>query len=135
MTSNAITEPGTAVAHKNKMSGKVRVMAVVAIAAGLGLATYGWHWWSDGRFMENTDDAYIGGDVTVIGTKVPGFIATVAVTDNQAVHAGDLLVKLDDRDYRATLAKADAAVALQQASLVNLDATRHLQEALVAQAR
>src|SRR5471032_442480 len=114
MTSNAITEPGTAVAHKNKMSGKVRVMAVVAIAAGLGLATYGWHWWSDGRFMENTDDAYVGGDITVISAKVPGYITSAAVSDNQVVHAGDLLVQLDDRDYRAALAKADGAVGLGQ---------------------
>jgi membrane fusion protein (multidrug efflux system) len=58
----------------------------------------------------------------------------VAVTDNQAVHAGDLLVRLDDRDYRAALAKAAAAVAGQQATLANLDANRRLQEAMVGQA-
>ena len=61
--------------------------------------------------------------MTVIAPKVAGFIAEVAVTDNQAVHAGDLLVKLDDRDYRAALAKAVAAVAGQQATLANLEAT------------
>src|SRR3546814_15779313 len=65
---------------------------------------------------------------------VAGLITAVAVTDNQAVHAGDLLVKLDDRDYRAALARAEAAVAAQQAALANLDATRHLRAALVAQA-
>ena len=43
----------------------------------------------------------------MIAPKVAGFIAEVAVTDNQAVHAGDLLVKLDDRDYRAALAQGD----------------------------
>ena len=88
-----------------------------------------------GRFIESTDDAYVGGDVTVIAPKVSGFIADVAVTDNQAVHAGDLLVKLDDRDYRAALAKAEAAVAGQQATLANLEATRRLQEAMIAQAQ
>ena len=72
---------------------------------------YGHEWWTVGRFIESTDDAYVGGDVTVIAPKVAGFIAEVAVTDNQPVHAGDLLVKLDDRDYRAALAKAEAAVA------------------------
>ena len=71
----------------------------------------------------------------MIAPKVAGFIADVAVTDNQAVHAGDLLVKLDDRDYRAALAKAAAAVAGQQATLANLDATRRLQEAMIAQAQ
>src|SRR3546814_10695496 len=65
---------------------------------------------------------------------VAGLITAVAVTDNQAVHAGDLLVKLDDRDYRAALARAEAAVAAQQAALANLDATRHLREAQIGRA-
>ena len=73
--------------------------------------------------------------MTVIAPKVAGFIADVAVTDNQAVHAGDLLVRLDDRDYRAALAKAVAAVTGQQATLANLDANRRLQEAVIAQAQ
>ena len=86
-------------------------LAGAALLIGIGAAWYGHHWWTVGRFIESTDDAYVGGDVTVIAPKVAGFIAEVAVTDNQAVHAGDLLVKLDDRDYRAALAKAAAAVA------------------------
>jgi membrane fusion protein (multidrug efflux system) len=77
----------------------------------------------------------VGGDVTVIAPKVAGFISQIAVTDNQAVRAGDLLVKLDDRDYRAALEKAEADVAMQEASLTNLDATRDLQDAVVAQAQ
>jgi len=71
----------------------------------------------------------------VSAPKVAGFIAEVAVTDNQFVHAGDLLVRLDDRDYRAALAKAAAAVAGQQATLANLEATRRLQQAMIAQAK
>jgi membrane fusion protein (multidrug efflux system) len=106
--------------------------AVVVVAA---LATFGHHWWTVGRFIESTDDAYIGGDITVIAPKVSGFIARVAVADNQTVHAGDVLVKLDDRDYVAARARAIAAVAAQQAALANLAATRHLQEAIIAQAQ
>ena len=106
-----------------------------ALLAGLGVAWYGTDWWTVGRFIDSTDDAYVGGDVTVIAPKVAGFIAEVAVTDNQEVHAGDLLVRLDDRDYRAALAKAVAGVAGQQATLANLDATRRLQEAVIAQAQ
>jgi membrane fusion protein (multidrug efflux system) len=109
-------------------------LAAAALAIGLGAAWYGYDWWTNGRFIESTDDAYVGGDVTVIAPKVAGIVAVVAVTDNQAVHAGDLLVKLDDRDYRAALAKAEAAVAGQRATLANLDATRRLQEAMVEQA-
>jgi membrane fusion protein (multidrug efflux system) len=99
------------------------------------VATFGHHWWTVGRFIESTDDAYIGGDITVIAPKVSGFIARVAVADNQTVHAGDVLVKLDDRDYVAARARAIAAVAAQQAALANLTATRHLQEAIIAQAQ
>jgi membrane fusion protein, multidrug efflux system len=112
-------------------------LALVGLGAAvvLGAAWYGHGWWTVGRFIENTDDAYIGGDITVIAPKVAGLIAEVAVTDNQAVRAGDLLVKLDDRDYRAALAKADGAVAAAQATLVNLDANHRLQEAVIAQAR
>ena len=110
-------------------------LAGAALLIGIGAAWYGHHWWTVGRFIESTDDAYVGGEVTVIGPKVAGFIADVAVTDNQAVRAGDLLVKLDDRDYRAALAKAAAAVAGQQATLANLDANRRLQEAMIAQAQ
>ena len=97
-------------------------------------AWYGHYWWTVGRFIESTDDAYVGGEVTVIAPKVAGLIAQVAVTDNQAVHAGDLLVKLDDRDYRAVLEKAAATVAGQTASLANLEATRRLQQAMIEQA-
>src|SRR4029077_3151736 len=70
------------------------------IAAVLGILTaagwYGWSWWTLGRFMQTTDDAYVGGEVTTIASKVAGFIDTSAVTDKQEVKAGDLLVKLND---------------------------------------
>ena len=111
---------------------------MLAGAALLAVAAAGWFgdsYWTHGRFIESTDDAYVGGDVTTIAPKVPGFIAEVAVTDNQAVHAGDLLIRLDDRDYRAALARADAAVAGQRATLLNLAATRRLQQAVVAEAQ
>jgi membrane fusion protein (multidrug efflux system) len=112
----------------------------LALYSGIGLAAlavlaYGYHWMTVGRFIESTDDAYVGGDITVIAPKVAGFIEQVAVTDNQRVNAGDLLIKLDDRDYRATLARAEAAAEAQRATLANLEATGRLQLAVIAQAR
>ncbi len=103
---------------------------VLLVALALGV-----RWYAVARFIQSTDDAFVGGDITVLAPKVPGFIATVAVTDNQAVHAGDLLVRLDDRDFEAALERAQAAVAAQQAHLANLSATQHLQQALIAEAR
>lgn len=107
-------------------------LALVALAA---LLFYGLHWWTSGRFIEQTDDAYIGGDVTVIGPKVAGYIEQVLVSDNQRVKTGDLLIRLDSRDYRASLAKAEGAVAAEEALLANLDATEQLQHAVISQAR
>jgi membrane fusion protein (multidrug efflux system) len=120
-----------------KRNAVIRRVAVslLVVLAGLGVAGLAFRWWTVGRFIESTDDAYVGGDVTVIAPKVAGFISQVAVADNQQVHAGDLLLRLDDRDYLAALARADAAVGIQLAALTNLDATRHLQEAVVAQAQ
>src|SRR5438105_7423835 len=111
------------------------VLYGLALVIGSGATWYGHQWWTVGRFIESTDDAYVGGDITVIAPKVAGFILEVAVADNQPVHAGDLLVRLDDRDYRAALAKAEGAVAAARAALANLAATHRLQEATIAQVR
>ena len=116
-----------------------RPRAVLA-AAGLALLVgagswYGERWWTVGRFLDSTDDAFVGGDIVAVAPRVAGLVARVAVVDNQTVRAGDLLVQLDDRDYRASLARAEGAVAAAEAALANLGATRRLQEALVDEAR
>ena len=116
-------------------SRKVLIISGALLIVVAALATFGHQWWTVGRFTESTDDAYVGGDITVIAPKVSGFIARVAVTDNQIVHAGDVLVELDNRDYVAARARAVAAVAAQDAAIANLAATRHLQEAVIAQAQ
>ncbi|VVO18907.1 HlyD family secretion protein [Pseudomonas fluorescens] len=138
MTSfTAVEEPGVAATLAPPRPALFkRLLLMLLVAASLVLiGLYGLHWWTSGRFIEDTDDAYIGGDVTVIGPKVPGYIEQVLVTDNQPVHAGDLLIRLDSRDYRANLAKAEGAVAAEEALLANLDATEQLQHAVIAQAR
>ena len=111
------------------------LVAGAALLIAAGVAWYGHQWWTVGRFTESTDDAYVGGDITVIAPKVSGFIAALAVTDNQVVHAGDLLLRLDDRDYRAALDRAEAGVAAQQAKLLSNTAGHRLQVAVIAQAR
>jgi membrane fusion protein, multidrug efflux system len=104
---------------------------VALVAGGLWLR----EWWSVGRFVEATDDAFVGADITTIAPKVSGFVVRVAVTDNQRVRAGDLLTVIDDRDYRAELAKEEATVREQEATLANLDASAQLQAAVIEQAR
>jgi membrane fusion protein (multidrug efflux system) len=130
-----VTEPAVAVAAPKSARGKRLTLLLLAAAIVVGAVIFGMHWWTVGRFLESTDDAYVGGDVTVIGPKVPGYITELKVVDNQFVHAGDLLVKIDDRDYVAALNKAEGAVAAEQALLANLDATEQLQHAVVSQAK
>jgi membrane fusion protein (multidrug efflux system) len=110
-------------------------IALIAAAFAIVLSVVGIRWWNVARFTKHTDDAYVGGDVTVIAPKVAGFVAKVCVMDNQPVHAGDLLVKLDDRDFVAAAARAEASVAVQRAALMNIEASRRLQESIVAQAQ
>jgi len=117
----------------HQISRKHAALAGAALLLAAGAGWFGAHWWTVGRFIESTDDAYVGGDVTELAPKVAGFIARVAVTDNQRVRAGDLLVRIDDRDFRAALQKADAAVAGAQATIANLAAVRREQIALVAE--
>src|SRR6266852_6919876 len=118
-----------------RVTRKSLAFSCLGLAVGLAAAWFGHDWFTVGRFIESTDDAYVGGDITVIAPKVSGFVQQVVVTDNQAVKAGDLLVKIDDRDYRAALAKADAAVEAQRATIANLEATRDLQLSIIKQAR
>ncbi|MBO8044553.1 biotin/lipoyl-binding protein, partial [Pseudomonas aeruginosa] len=102
---------------------------------------YGLYWLSVGRYLEETDDAYVRADWLTISAKVSGYVAEVLVQDNQAVAAGDPLVRIHDRDYQARLLQARArqgesraAVAAQQAALVTLDARLKEQQALIDQA-
>jgi len=102
---------------------------------GLALAAYGTDYWVSGQYLESTDDAYVGADVSALAPQVSGMVAQLAVTDNQVVHTGQLLVQLDDRPYRAAVAKTQANVAGAQAALANLEATENLQQAVIAEAQ
>lgn len=100
--------------------------AVVVVAAGWAYARVGGE--------TSTDNAYIRGDVTSLAPKVGGYVTAVEVEDNQAVRAGDVLFRIDDRDFRARLAQAVANVEAAQARLTNADAEVQLQQALIRQA-
>ena len=129
---NAQAAPPTRV--RPKLSKKLLKLAALLFVIGVATA-FLFHWWTIGRFLQSTDDAYVGADVTVISAKVPGYVKDVAVADNQFVKAGDLLVRIDASDYRAALAKAEGAVAAQRASLANLNAMEQLQHSLISQAK
>jgi membrane fusion protein, multidrug efflux system len=110
--------------------------AALALAVVLGLAAaadFGHYYLTVGRYLETTDDAYVKADSTIIAPKVSGYIADVLVGDNEKVKAGQLLARIDDRDFRTALNQAKADVAASEAAVRNLNAQIELQEPLIQQ--
>src|SRR5271166_5384670 len=89
------------VSRRLKFGRKAIALSGLAIAVIIGGGGYGRYWWTTGRFIESTDDAYAGGDVTSVSPHVAGFVAQILVSDNQHVHAGQLLIRIDGRDFEA----------------------------------
>src|SRR5512147_782316 len=108
------------------------LMASVGTIVLAGAGTYGWYWFETGRFLESTNDAYVQADYTTIAPKVSGYIAEVAVGDNQTVKAGQVLARIDDRDYRTALAQAKADVESANADIHNIDAQLLEQQSVIA---
>ena len=105
---------------------------VAALAAG---AYFGWDYWTVGRFHVSTDDAYVQADNTTIAPKVSGYLAEVLVGDNEAVKAGQILARIDDRDYRVALDQANADVAAAQAAIASREAALDAQQSIIDSAK
>ena len=118
-------------------AGPSRRLVLLGIAAVLLIAgaIWGVRWWTVGRFIESTDDAYLQADSVTIAPKVSGYVAEVYVVDNQTVKAGDPLVRLDRRQYQAVLEQANATIAARKADIARGAAELLQQQANIAQAR
>jgi membrane fusion protein, multidrug efflux system len=121
--------------RRTRRSYKRPALAALGLAALLGAADYGDYWWKTGRFIETTDDAYVGGDVTQIAPHVAGFVSRILVKDNQYVRAGQPLIRLDPDDFQAALQHAGAVLQSREAEFANLVAKRVLQQDMTAQAQ
>ena len=110
----------------------LRAMLACGVVASV---LYGYDYWTAGRFLVSTDDAYVQADFTAIAPKVSGYIAQVLVRDNERVKQGQTLARIDDRDFRTALAQARADVATATATIANLDAQITLQHANIAEAQ
>jgi membrane fusion protein, multidrug efflux system len=110
--------------------GLVLVMAAAILVMIIG----NWNSWASERAEQKTDDAYTRSDLTPLSTKVAGLVASVPVSDYQAVKAGQLLVQLRDDDFRAQVQQAEAAVAAGEGALINNQRQKELQNARIAQA-
>ncbi len=111
------------------------VLPVILAALVAGGAWYGYEWWTTGRFMVSTEDAYIEGDIAIISPKVSGYVAKVNVASNQVVHAGDLLVTLDGGDYQIAYEQAVAGKQSSELAVKRIDAQIVGGQASVAQAK
>lgn len=103
-------------------------LLLLAVVAG------GYYWWNNVRNFESTDNAYVEADISHVSVKVPGYVISTFVTDNQHVQKGQLLAQLEDNQYKAKVAQSQAMLASAKADLQTLAAQVDLQQALITQA-
>ena len=138
---NALPEPpaqdGQDAAGSADDSGRSKRRRLLMLSLGglllASVAVAGYLYWDNASHFESTDDAFIAARQFAIAPKVSGYIAAVPVTDNQHVEAGQVIARIDDRDYRTALAQAEGQVEAAQASIANADAQLGVQQAQVAQ--
>jgi membrane fusion protein, multidrug efflux system len=111
------------------------LIAAATIALVAGTSFYGRYWWTTGRFLVSTDDAYVQAHSVLISPHVSGYISEVPVDDNQRVRAGEVLARIDPSDYQNALDQARANVAAVQASISTLNQQIAQQKLVVEQDR
>ena len=107
----------------------------VAVAALAGAADFGWRYWTVGQFEVSTDDAYVKADSTTIAPKISGYIGAVLVNDNETVKAGQILARIDDRDFKVSLEQAKAGVQAAEANIANRQAAIAAQQSAIDAAK
>ncbi len=128
-------QPAAAAALPAKASRKRKILGGLLVVVLAGAGWYGYNWWTTGRFMVSTDDAYIQGDIMTMSPKVTGYIDEVLVSANSKVKAGDPVFQLDRGDYEIALHEKEAALATQQQTLARIKAQTLAAEAALTQAR
>ncbi len=112
---------------------KKPILAFVAVALAGTALWAGIRWTTEWRWIESTDDAYVDGDITAIVPKVAGYVVEVKAEDNRPVAKGDVLLRMDDRDYRAKVDDARAQLAGRVAQLAQIEDRVAVQESLITQ--
>ena len=118
-----------------KRSRRRVVFGAIALLAIGAVGYFGYEYWTVGRFTVTTDDAYVQAYNTTLAAKVSGYLASVPVTDNTVVHAGDVIATIDDGDYRLAVDSASEKVATQTATIARMGHQIEAQQAAVAQAK
>jgi membrane fusion protein, multidrug efflux system len=111
------------------------LMAGAGIIALLVAGVAGYVYWDHTSHFESTDDAFIAARQFAIAPKIAGYVVEVPVTDNQHVNTGDVIARIDQRDYLTALAQAQAQVAGAEAGIHNVDAQIVTQDAQISSAQ
>ncbi|MER8545897.1 HlyD family secretion protein [Mesorhizobium sp. M0684] len=120
---------------KKKRSMRSMLLPIIGLALLGAGAWYGYDYWTNGRFMITTDDAYVQADTAFISPKISGYVDQVKVTENQQVKAGDPLLIVDDGDYKIAVAQAEAQIATLSKTLDRIDAQTEAARASLKQAQ
>ena len=110
------------------------VLVLLLATAVIVTLTRNWNAWEGSASEQVTNDAFVRGDLTPLSTKVPGLVREVNVGDYQQVHKGDVLIQLEDEDYKAQLAQAEAAVEAAKAAIENNRRQSSLQDSRIERA-
>jgi membrane fusion protein, multidrug efflux system len=121
--------------QRKKFNFRKALMTGVALAALAGAAWYGWDYWTVGQYLVSTDDAYVKADNTTIAPKVSGYLREVLVGDNERVKAGEMLARIDERDFQVALDQARSDVAAAQAAIASKQAQLGVQQTVIDAAR
>jgi membrane fusion protein, multidrug efflux system len=127
--------PAAAASARPQRVGRMLMFAAIVLAAAGSGGWFGYHYLTVGRFLVTTDDAYVQAYNTTLAAKVAGYVASVPVTDNVYVHAGDVIATIDDGDYRLAVDSARGKVTTQEATVARIVHQISAQEAAVEQAR
>lgn len=120
---------------KKKRSARSFMLPIIGLALLSAGAWYGYNYWTDGRFLISTDDAYVQADMSFVSPKISGYVDQVKVSENQQVKAGDPLLTIDDGDYRIAVAQAEAQIATLAKTLDRIDAQTKAAQASLQQAQ
>ena len=125
-------------AAKPARFGRISRKLLVGVGAAALLALAGWyggHWWTVGRFMVTTDDAYVRAQNTTLAAKAAGYVSSILVADNAAVEAGQVIARIDDGDFRLARDAARERVLSQEATIARIGRQVESADANVTQAR
>ena len=128
-------EPALSGFALKNLSFRKLLLTGAALVVLAGAVNYGWDYWTVGQYLVSTDDAYVKADSTTVAPKISGYLREVLVGDNERVKAGQVLARVDERDFRVALDQARSDVAAANAAIASKQAQLEVQQAVIDAAK